>query len=153
MAQNNQSTTVMTAETTKRGLISLWECGGGCCNTGEATIITRPDGSKPTAVYIPRGGHLSNGNHALIPVHTGYYIIKSWHHRKDFEHIIYKILKTFSEEGKGKIEVFMTNQREWGEWSTPLPDELKAAVAAAEEKATDYHCRKPYYVVEKEKKD
>ena len=126
------------------------------CNTGRATIICKGDGSKPTAIYIRRRGHLSCEEHALVAVHEGYFIIKSYHHRGDFEHKVYKILRTYTEgEGENKkafVEVVLVNSFDNGEWDAPLGN-LKAAVAAAESKATDYHCRTPYYVVEKEKKD
>lgn len=156
MATTNNSNIVMNADLTKRGLVSLWEKGGGYCNTGRATIICKADGSKPTAVYVRRRGQLACEEHALVPVHSGYLIIESYHHHGDFEHQIYKVLRTFTEgEGdkmQGKIEVIKVNSFDQGEWDDPLGN-LEAAVAAAEAKAKDYHCRSPYWVVEKEKKD
>jgi len=155
MTTSNSNNQVMNTELTKRGYISLWECGGGCCNTGNSVIIARSDGSKPTAVYVRRRGQLSCDNHALIPVHPGYFIIKSYHHRGDFEHEIFQVIRVFTEgEGeakRGKAEVVRINSFDEGEWDAPLAENLEAAVAAAENKATDYHCRSVYYAVEKEK--
>jgi hypothetical protein len=91
-----------------------------------------------------------------VPVHSGYFIIESYHHRGDFSHEIYKIVRTFTkgedDKMQGYIEVVKVNSFDQGEWDAPLSN-LEKAVAAAESKATDYHCRSAYYVVEKEKKD
>lgn len=153
---NSNNNRMMNADLTKRGLVSVWERGGGFSNTGRATIIARPDGTMPTAVYIRRRGMLACEEHALIPVHPGYFIIDSYHHHGDFEHTIYKVIRTFTEgEGdnkKGFIEVAQVNSFDQGEWDAPIAN-LEAAVAAAERKATSYHCRSAVYVVEKEKKD
>ena len=131
----------------------MWEAGGGCCNTGDATILAKPDGTMPTAVYVRQRGHLSCGEHALVPLQKGYYIVCSNHHRGDFEHRIYKVLRTFSEgeNKKGRIEAVLVNKFDQGEWDTPLDPKLEAAVAAAEEKATNYHCREAVYVKTKER--
>ena len=149
---NNSNTRVINADLTKRGLISLWECGGGYCNTGKATIIAKPDGTMPTAVYVRRRGQLACEEHALVPVHPCYYIIDSYHHRGDFSHEIWKVERTFIEGEKAYIEVSKVNSFDEGEWDAPLGN-LEKAVAAAESKATSYHCRSAVYVVEKEKKD
>ncbi len=153
---NSNKSMIMNANLTKRGLVSMWESGGGMCNTGNAVIIAKSDGAKATAVYIRRRGQLSCDDHALIPVHPGYFIIKSYHHHRDFQHEIFQVIRVFTEgEGenkKGFVEVALINSFDEGEWDAPLGN-LEDAVAAAEAKATDYHCRSAYYVVEKEKKD
>ena len=153
---NQNSNKVMNASLTKRGFVSLWEKGGGYSNTGNATIICKGDGSKPTATYIRRRGMLACEEHALVPVHEGFYIIESYHHHGDFNHQIYQVVRTYTEgEGenkKGFVEVALVNSFDEGEWDAPLGN-LEAAVAAAESKATDYHCRSAYYVVEVVKKD
>lgn len=157
MTNNNNSNNseIMNATLTKRGFVSVWEEGGGATNTGDATIIARPDGKKPTAVYVRRSGHLSCGAHALIPVFTGYYVVKTWHHRGDFTHKLYQIVRTFTEgegnEARGKLEVTIVNEFNNGEWDTPLAESLHAVIEAAEHKATCYHCREPHYVVTKDK--
>mgnify|MGYP006916026589 CR=1 FL=1 len=157
MANQKTNSTILLANLTKSGLVSVWEAGGGATNTGDATIICKADGSKPTATYIRRSGHLAGAEHALVPVHPGYYLIKSYHHRKDFIHEVYRIIRAYKEgegkEAKGKIEVILVNKYEQGEWSRPLPESLINAVNAAEDKATNYHCREAVYVTEKETKD
>ena len=153
MEEKKNMHVIATASLTKRGFVSLWESGGSGCNTGEATIICRPNGGMPTAVYICRRGHLSNDAHALVPVHPGFFVIKSSHHRRDFNHEIYRVIRTFTEGDNAKVELSLVNKYDQGEWDQNLPSFLEDAVAAAEAKATEYHCRTPFYVVEKEKKE
>ena len=150
METEKSSTSILTAELTKRGLVSLWERGGGYSNTGEATIVCKENGEKPYAIYIRRRGHLSNGSHALIPVKEGFYMIESSQHRGDFIHRIYQILRTFIEDNIAKIELRQVNQYDQGEWDEDLPEFLAKAVEAAEAKANCYHCRDPFYAIEKE---
>lgn len=157
MANKKNQGTILLAPLTKSGLVSVWEEGGGATNTGDATIICKADGTKPTATYIRRGGHLSCAQHALVPVHPGYYLIKSYHHRGDFIHEVYRITRAFKEgegeQAKGKIEVILVNKYDQGEWDHPLPENLINAVNTAEDKAKCYHCREAMYVTEKEKKE
>lgn len=135
-----------TIERTKNGYPALWESGGGSTNTGEATIITNKDGQPKKAIYVRSRGQLANGRHALIPISVGDYIISADHHRKDFKIEIYKILD-FEEE---TAVVEQVNRFSMGEWDTELPAYLEAAVQAAMEKATCYHCREPHYVENEE---
>ncbi len=157
MANKKNQSTILLAPLTKSGLVSVWEEGGGATNTGDATIICKADGTKPTATYIRRGGHLSCAEHALVPVQPGYYLIKSYHHRGDFIHEVYRITRAFKEgegeQAKGKIEVILVNKYDQGEWDHPLPENLINAVNTAEDKAKCYHCREAMYVTEKEKKE
>jgi len=157
MANKKNQSTILLAPLTKSGLVSVWEEGGGATNTGDATIICKADGTKPTATYIRRGGHLSCAEHALVPVHPGYYLIKSYHHRGDFIHEVYRITRAFKEgegeQAKGKIEVILVNKYDQGKWDHPLPENLINAVNTAEDKAKCYHCREAMYVTEEEKKE
>lgn len=148
--EEKNSVRTFSAELSKRGLVSLWETGGGYSNSGDAQIICKADGSMPTAIYMPRGGHLACGAHALIPVHSGYVIICSSHRRGDFEHRLYKVVSMSAETKEVKAELI--NEFSQGEWTSPLPQNLEVAVEAAEEKATTYHCRSAVYAVAKEKK-
>lgn len=133
-------------EKTKTGLPALWECGGACSNTGECTIIANKNGLPKKAIYIKRGGHLSNANHALVVLEKDDYIIKSFHKRKDFWHRIYRIIG-FDEEGEFATAELI-NEFDKGEWNAKPPAFLEAAVQAAVEKATCYHCRSPHYIRE-----
>jgi hypothetical protein len=130
-------------ERTKKGLPALWEAGGGYSNTGDATIIAGVDGQPKKAIYVRSRGHLANGEHALIPIAVGDYIISADHHRGDFEIFVYRITEILKEEVSiEKIAEFSN-----GEWDAELPAYLEAAVQSAVEKATCYHCREPHYVV------
>jgi len=131
-------------ESTKSGLPALWEMGGGFSNTGEATIITNKDGQPKKAVYIRRSGHLANGRHALIPISVGDHIIDVYHHRRDFT---VKILRITRFEDNYTI-VEQINCYDNGQWDKPVPEFLNAAIVAAKDKATTYHCRSPFYVSE-----
>lgn len=133
-------------ELTAKGYPALWESGGGMSNTGKATIICGKNGEKKRSVYVRRKGHLSNGNHALVIVEIGDFVITSKHHRGDFEINVYKIKDIIKDERIAELELvyeFYNN-----EWQTDIPEYLKEAVKASMDKATDYHCRDPYYVVE-----
>lgn len=131
-------------ERTKKDYPALWECGGGFTNTGEATIIASPSGGPKRAIYIRNRGSLANSHHALIILEVGDYIIEANHHREDFEIEIFKILD-FEEE---TAVVEQTNCFSMGEWDAELPAYLEAAVQAAMQKATCYHCREPHFIAE-----
>ena len=153
-------------ERTKKGYPALWECGGGFTNTGEATIITSSSGSPKKPVYIRRRGPLANGEHALIPIEAGDYVIEVDHHRKDFYISVMKIVDV--EEKYAFLEAFANfDKGEWDNkdiervfsaWGTgdlksinDIDEELYnlcQAILAAEEKATCYHCREPHYIDE-----
>lgn len=130
-------------EKTKKGYPAFWEAGGGSTNTGEATIIASKDGQPKKAIYIRSRGHLSNGEHALIPITVGDYIIRADHHRGDFEIFVYRITEISKEEASIKKIAEFSN----GEWDN-LPQFLEDAVEAAMKKATCYHCRGPHFIVE-----
>jgi hypothetical protein len=119
---------------------------------GSSTIICGRDGEKRRPVYVPRGGHLSGGNHALIPVHEGYYVIRAGVSRGTRSsaticHILSVSVKDIdgkSWEATATVEVVNTFSR--GEWDHPLDEKLAPAVEAAFNKASDYHCRSPYFI-------
>ena len=135
-------------ERTKKGYPALWECGGGYTNTGEAVIIANIDGQPKKAIYVRRRGHLANSEHALIPIEVGDYIVKADHHREDFEIQIFRILGFEAKEEETYAAVEQINCFSKNEWDAELPAFLEAAVQAAMEKATCYHCRKPHFIVE-----
>src|SRR5690606_4267060 len=94
-------------EKTKKGYPALWECGGGFTNTGEATIIAGKDGQPKKAIYVRRRGHLANGEHALVILEVGDYVISANHHREDFNIYIYKILDFKTEKIIEKRDYFI----------------------------------------------
>lgn len=136
----------MRIERTKKGYPALWEAGGGSTNTGEATIITSIDGQPKRAIYVRSRGQLANCRHALVILEVGDYIIGANHHRRDFQIEILKILDFEVKEGETYAVVEQVNRFSMGEWDAELPACLEAAVQAAMQKATCYHCREPHYV-------
>ena len=128
-------------ERTKSGIAALWELGGGATNTGEATIICDRFGRRKKAIYVRRKGHLSNSEHALIPVEIGDVIVKSFHKRGDFIHRIYSI-ENIDDFVTLKLNYEYSNEQ----WDKPLPEYLKPAVDASTAKAQTYHCREPFYI-------
>lgn len=131
-------------ERTKKGHPALWESGGGYSNTGEATIIAGPNGEKKTPLYIRQRGPLACAHHALFVVHEGDMVIEAEHHRRDFEIRIWHIDQILKEEAR----LTLIYEYSRGEWDAELPAFLEAAVQAAVEKATCYHCREPHFITE-----
>lgn len=130
-------------EKTKSGYPAIWENGGGATNTGEATVIANENGRPKKPVYVKRAGHLSNGNHALIPVVVGDIIVKSYHKRKDFWTRIFRVV---SFDGEYAISELVYEFRD-GQWNFYPPAYLQPAITAGIEKATCYHCREPHYIM------
>lgn len=128
----------------KKGIPCFWESGGGSSNTGEAIIIASPEGKKIKPIYIRRSGHLSNSDHALVPLTEGSYIIKTYHHRGDYTINIYKILSF--DNNKYKATVKNINCFDNGEWDFPLEEKLVEPVEVSKNKSNDYHCRSAYFV-------
>jgi len=131
---------------TKSGRPALWEWGGGYSNTGEATIITGRNGEPLKPYYIRRRGELANSCHALLPLMVGGYIIEAKHHREDFVIKVFKVTKIDLNELRATLK--SVAEFSYGEWDKPLPKFLEAAVNAAKEKATCYHCRCSHYIKE-----
>ena len=140
----------MLIEKTKKGYPAFWEAGGSYTSTGKAVIVTDKDGQPKKAVYVrsrsDQYGEVSNAHHALIILEKGDHIINVSHHRRNFEIEILRVLDFEDKEG----EVFAISAVEhvnyWGEWDKEPPIYLAAAVEAAKEKATCYHCRKPHFI-------
>jgi hypothetical protein len=130
-------------ERSRSGLPCLWERGGGATNTGSAAIIADPEGRPKRAIYVRRKGHLSCGEHALIPVRVGDLVIRASHHRGDFDIEIFRIVEISGDEAV--VEAIADFRR--GEWAPHEPDgEIARAVEAAKRKARCYHCREPHYI-------
>ena len=139
-------------DTTKRGFAAMWESGGGLTSGGSATIITGKNGEARRPVYMPRGGHLACGDHALITVHEGFYIVHAGVSRgtrssASISRIISVSVKDISgEKWEAKAEGEEVNTFSKGEWDKPLDEKFAPAVEAAFHKAGSYHCRSAYYI-------
>ena len=134
-------------EKTQKGFPAYWERGGGFRNTGNATIIADREGQPKKAVYIRRRGHLANENHALFILGIGDHIVFADHHREDFTIVVYQVID-FKTDSEDNIYATAVKKRffDRGEWDEELPAHLEAAVEAAMEKATCYHCREPHFI-------
>ena len=135
-------------EKTKKGYPALWEAGGGYSNTGKAIIIASPNGGPKRAVYVRSRGHLANGQHALVILEVGDYIIKANQHRGDFEIEIFRITGFEDKEGETFAIAEQVNCFSQNEWDAELPAHLEQAVHTAMHKATCYHCREPHFILE-----
>lgn len=143
----------MKFEISKSGKSVFWECGGAGTNTGIAEIICNRDGSKKTALFFKRGGHLSKGQHALFVVDTGDFIIGVSQHRGDVEITVkqvWDIVETTEKYITRKVITISNFKNE--EWDVEPPPYLDAAIRAAVDKSFDYHCRSVYYGIEKPKR-
>ena len=132
-------------ERSKRGIPCMWECGGGYSNTGKSQIIAGKNGEAKQPIYIRRRGELACCEHALIPISVGDYVISASHHRVDFEIFVYRITEILKEEASTEKIAEFSND----EWGAELPAFLEAAVQAAMQKATCYHCRRPHFIKDK----
>jgi hypothetical protein len=149
----------ITIDTTKRGFAAMWESGGGLTSGGSATIITGRNGEPRRPVYMPRGGHLACGNHALITVHEGFYIVHAGVSRgtrssASIQRIVKVSVKDIDgERWEATADVEEVNTFSRGEWDKPLDEKFVPAVEAAFRKAGSYHCRSAYYIDTSEKKN
>jgi hypothetical protein len=136
------------ATISKRGYPCLWESGGGLSNTGKAFLIAGPNGDKKTAMYIRTRGQLACEEHALIPVVIGDIVIKTSHHRLDFEIGVWKILSIENET----IQLTKLHTFDDGEWDVEPPEYLEPVISTSKRKASAYHCRSAFWVIPPEKR-
>lgn len=127
----------------KSGIPCLWESGGGMTRTGYSTLIADKDGKPKKALFINTSGHLACGNHALVPLKLNDYIIN--HSRKEDASIIYQVVLFDLKNRLAKVKKI--NSSKYGEWEFPLTKKFVDVVHHAREKASHYHCRKPYFVI------
>ena len=119
----------------KKGITCLWEEGGGMTKTGCASVIAGRNGEPKCAIYVRTHGDLSNGNHALIPVEPGDYVVEAGYgHGKDY-FTVDRIVKINKDEATAEYEEV-----------TEIPRCLLNAIDAAIQKSNDNHCRTPYYI-------
>ncbi|MBI5421285.1 MAG: hypothetical protein HZA35_03170 [Parcubacteria group bacterium] len=144
--------TTIKIDTTKRGFAAMWESGGGMTSGGSAQIITGRNGEARRPIYMPRGGHLCCGNHALVGVADGFYIVSASVRRGSRDSAsIRRIVSTSVKDVDGAswqatAEVEEVNTFSRGEWDKPLEEKFSKAVEAAFQKASSYHCRSTYYI-------
>lgn len=116
---------------TKGGWPALWERGGAFSRRGSATIIVEPDGSKPRPISVKTRGHLACGQHALIGLRAGMYVIYAG---RSGAVSIKRIKRLGVKNQKALVEVEEVD-------AFSIPPKLQPAVQAALKKADTYHCR------------
>jgi hypothetical protein len=131
--------------TTKSGLPSLSECGGGSTNTGYARIISSINGKRKKPIYIPKNGSLSNSDHAWFVIKLNEIIVTASHHREDFEIKVLKIKEIVNDSKNKKINLEVIEHYEKETQSDYRNSIYYEAIKAAVNKSTTYHCRKPFY--------
>jgi len=128
---------------TSKGYNAIWESGGGMTNTGFAIIVCGESGEKLEPIYIKRKGNLSCSEHALFLLKDGVIVIhitrKKNHDALMLEDEIQNLydVKIYEYENGDFIEV------------ERLPC-YEEAIKAGKEKTKHYHCRTPYYFLNKE---
>lgn len=145
--------TTMKFELSKSGKSVYWEEGGAGTNTGSSDVICNADGSKKTALFFRRGGHMSNDKHALFIVDTGDYLIDVYQNRGDVDicvRQVWDIVETNEKYVTRKVINISHFSEE--QWDIEPPACLDTAIRAAVDKAFDYHCRSVYYGIEKPKR-
>lgn len=135
----------VSVELTRKGLPAIWEAGGGKTRTGWAQIIAGADGAPKRPLSVRRSGHLALGNHALIPVSCGDYIV--WARRGGQQPEVEVAVIGNIDESTATAFAAVIVERINGVWTQPLPSRLEAAVEAAERKAACYHCRGPHFIL------
>jgi hypothetical protein len=125
-------------ERTKSGLPCIWESGGGFRNTGIALVIADRNGYPKKPLFVRRGGHLANREHALFILNEGDIIIQVERRREDYEIRIYR----FSSETLKEIARYYQ-----GEWEGEEFKKYERAIYAAVDKSNCYHCREPHFIL------
>jgi hypothetical protein len=143
----------MKFEKSRSGKAVYWEEGGASSNTGSSSIICSADGSKKTALFFKRGGHLSNDKHALFIVDTGDFLINVYQHRGDIDISVTQVWDIIETDEKCITrKVINISNFKNEEWDIEPPACIDSAIRAAVNKAFDYHCRSAYYGIEKPKR-
>ena len=116
---------------TKGGWPALWERGGATTRRGSAVVITEPDGAKPRPVLVKTRGHLACGQHALVGLRAGMYVISAGRSGA----VSIKRIKRVGVQGRKVLAEIKKVD------SSSIPPKLQPAVQAAVTKARTYHCR------------
>lgn len=121
--------------------------GGASTSHGGATVWAGRDGLPKTIAYAPRGGHLSNGAHAMFVARVGDYRIRVSTARRQVDEIMVHRVVAVGGALDGVVAVTLRPVCSFaqGEWDFDPPAFLSDAVAACERKACAYHCRAIYF--------
>lgn len=124
-------------ERTKKGYPALWENGGAGRNTGDSVIVCGSKFEPLRPVYVPCGGHLSNGKHALFIVERGFHVITCSQWRGDNT---IKVERIAAIDGNKAILDKLCEFSQ-GEWDNDKPVSAELEIAS---ERTDYTPKKNY---------
>ena len=127
----------------KSGLPTVAERGGGYTNTGDAKIIAGENGEKVKPLFVPSRGY-ANGEHAIFVARQGMHIVHAIKWRAGEAVTVYRVEKIGTEEDPDALVLSTVGEYENGDGN--IPEFLNAAVDAALEKCSCYHCREPHYI-------
>ena len=132
----------------KSGLATLTECGGSMSNTASCRLIATRYYNAMKPIHVFSRGELSNLDHAVFVVKEGMIVLEGDKSHGDTQITISRIVKiTPTLDGYCDIELEKINSFAEGDWETVLPSEAVKFVAAAHDKMSDYHCRRPYWFI------
>lgn len=114
---------------------------------GQSTIITGRKGERPRAVFTKCRPDNRNGEHALVIVHEGFYVIETYGDENGVVTEIYLIREINSELKAPEIKVELRNRLVNNSWDHKPLDIFKAAAAAGRQKAQEVDCTSVFYVV------
>ena len=101
---------------------------------------------KTYAEYIEKKSSEISGLTKYYELPTGDYCRKGWDCIREIEIYEKKVKRKEITEDLAIAE--LVHEFSWGEWDKEPPACLEAAVQAAMEKATCYHCREPHFAIE-----
>ena len=129
----------------KTGLPTMWEKGGASKNTASATIICDFEGFPKRAIFTKKKGNIACAEHALIRIEIGDAIIEV----NSIRNVSTIEILRITDIKKKQLIANVSRIAYWedGEWDNVIiASKYKDACEAALSKASDFHCRKPYYV-------
>lgn len=141
----------MRIERTKKGHAAIWESGGGRQSAGKATIVTGKNGEALRPVFVKNS---TNGNHALIIVEPGCFVIQAERHSDALSIQIMQLLNFCKfVDGEEFADYHIVATYEADKWFGEMvksedfvPHPFEEAVLAAVTKAYCYSCCQPRYV-------
>lgn len=140
----DMKTTDSSIVVTEGGYPALWERGGAYTRRGGSVLVTEPDGSKPRPLAIRGRGHTACGNHALVGLRPGMYVIYA---SRDGNVSVERIKRIGIKKGEAVVEAEeVTSSTSDGGWTQPLAAHLVEPIMKALDKARTYHCRYAVWV-------
>ena len=126
----------------KSGLPTITENGGGYSNTGSCRIVTDSSGAAVKPLFVPRG--YSNGDHAIFVSKIGMHLVYASHDRGGELATVYRIIGIGT---KNAPDALVTEEiGGYRDGDSNAPANFESAIEAALGKSHCYHCREPHYI-------